>query len=89
MKINYAKTFLKDLDKIGGRQAVKDDILNIINALKESTSLSEIKNVRAIQGYPSYFRIRTGNYRLGLKRTEEGIDLIRCLHRKDIYRMFP
>lgn len=50
----------------------------------------KVANVKEIQGYASYYyRIRIGNHRIGLKKTEEEIELIRCLHRKDIYRMFP
>ncbi|SMP72063.1 mRNA interferase RelE/StbE [Desulfonatronum zhilinae] len=89
MKIKYAKSFLKDIEKLAGQQNVSENVLNIISILKEAQSLVEVANVKAIQGYASYYRIRIGNHRIGLKKTEEEIELIRCLHRKDIYRMFP
>jgi mRNA interferase RelE/StbE len=33
--------------------------------------------------------VRIGDYRLGLKISEDAIELIRFLHRRDIYRRFP
>ena len=89
MKIKYAKIFFKDIEKLAGQQNVSENVLNSISILKEAESLVNVANVKAIQGYASYYRIRIGNHRIGLKKTEEGIELISCLHRKDIYRMFP
>ena len=48
-----------------------------------------------LQGYDHYYRIRVGDYRLGisiaitLEETEEMFRFVRCLHRKDIYKRFP
>jgi mRNA interferase RelE/StbE len=52
-------------------------------------SLGDMSNVRKIQGYEEYFRIRIGDYRLGIKMTKDYIEMLRFLHRKDIYRKFP
>lgn len=37
----------------------------------------------------SYYRIRIGNYRLGLKQEQDTLTLLRFMHRKDIYTYFP
>ena len=42
-----------------------------------------------MKGYPSYYKIRFGQYSIGLKTKEDRIILERALHRKDIYRYFP
>ncbi len=41
------------------------------------------------QGYDEYYRIRIGDYRLGIKVKKDSIEMLRCLHRKDIYKKFP
>ncbi|MBP1468695.1 type II toxin-antitoxin system RelE/ParE family toxin [Candidatus Chloroploca sp. M-50] len=36
-----------------------------------------------------YYRIRIGDYRLGLFVEDDTITVVRFLHRRDIYRYFP
>jgi mRNA-degrading endonuclease RelE of RelBE toxin-antitoxin system len=61
----------------------------IIEDLENCKSLIEIKNLKKLKGKGNYYRIRIGNYRLGLKLEEETITLLRFLNRKDIYTYFP
>ena len=42
-----------------------------------------------LSGYTDYYRIRIGEYRIGLKYSNKTITLVRFLHRKDIYKFFP
>jgi len=42
-----------------------------------------------VKGFPGYFRIRVGDYRLGFSFHNDTVTLIRFLHRKEIYRYFP
>jgi len=44
---------------------------------------------KKIEGYEAYYRLRIGDYRLGIKLAGNTLELIRFLHRKDIYRRFP
>ncbi len=37
----------------------------------------------------NYYRIRVGNYRIGLVLDEAEISFVRVLHRKEMYRYFP
>jgi mRNA interferase RelE/StbE len=60
----------------------------------EVKSKEEINGLKKIQGYETYYRIRLGDYRLGIEIIEEGakedgVYFIRFLHRKDIYKYFP
>lgn len=89
MKIFYTKKFSKDLDKITHDQQVKKSLLQFLEKVKQIDSLAELENVRKIRGYEGYYRIRIGDYRMGLKVTEKGIEMLRFLHRKDIYRRLP
>ena len=54
-----------------------------------SEELDLIPNVKVMKGHPNYFRVRIGDYRLGLKRIDGGVRIIRFLSRGDIYRKFP
>lgn len=89
MDLLYAKSFSKDMDKLGSAPALKKSLKIILLQLENAASLAEITGVRKIQGYESYYRIRIGDYRLGLKVVGECVEIIRLLHRKDIYRHFP
>jgi len=89
MEIVYGKGFSKDLDTIRNESKIKVDLLKLIENIKGAGSLSDLKNVRKIEGYQGYFRIKVGDYRLGIKLTQNRVELIRFLHRKDIYRRFP
>jgi len=89
MKLLYGKRFSKDLDAIRHEAKVKKKLLELIEQIKETDSLANLKGVRKIEGYQNYFRIKVGNYRLGIKLTKKRIELIRFLHRKEMYRRFP
>ncbi|KPK44430.1 MAG: hypothetical protein AMK74_05205 [Nitrospira bacterium SM23_35] len=89
MKLLYGKRFSKDLDAIRHEAKVKKHLLELIEQIKKTDSVANLKGVRKIEGYQNYFRIKVGNYRLGIKLTKKKIELIRFLHRKEIYRRFP
>ena len=89
MKIFIDKSFVKDVDKITDKRLLRN-LNKLIIELENSNSLTELPNVKKIKGYDSFFRMRIGNYRLGLEEISgKGICLTRFLHRKDIYKYFP
>jgi len=47
--------------------------------------------VQKLKGYREYYKIKIGNYRVGLKFDKEKrkIEFCRALHRRDMYRQFP
>ena len=89
MNILYAKRFSKDLYAIRHESNIKKRLSDLIGQIKQADNLSSISGVKIIEGYPGYYRIRIGDYRLGVKLTENTIEMIRFLHRKEIYRRFP
>lgn len=52
-------------------------------------SLSEIGKAEKMIGTNNYYKIRFGEYRIGLIKSGENIELLRVLNRKEIYRFFP
>jgi mRNA interferase RelE/StbE len=89
VKILYAKAFGRDLEAISRNTNAKKKLLGLIEELKSIDSLHHLHDVRKIEGYESYYRLRVGDYRLGVKVSGTTIELIRFLHRKEIYRRFP
>ena len=89
MELLYAKRFSKDVDRIQKEPRARKALLKAIETIKEASSLGEIKGVKKIEGYQDYYRIKIGEYRLGMKIAKNTVELIRFLHRKDIYRRFP
>lgn len=89
MKLTTRKSFEKDIEKINSKKlAVQVSI--VIEELENSTSLSEINNVKKMKTQGSYYRIRVGNYRLGFRYdSPDSIVLLRFMHRKNIYTYFP
>ena len=88
MEIKIDKSFQKDTRRIKDK-SVLQKIANTIANIQRAQSLEEIKHLRKIRGTSSMYRIRIGDYRLGIIITESSVEFIRCLHRKDIYKYFP
>lgn len=90
MKILYTKAFNKDLEKLRDKEAA-EDIENAIENIKSASDKRYILHLKIITGYKHYYRIKMGEYRLGIKISdkENTVELIRFGHRKDIYKVFP
>jgi mRNA interferase RelE/StbE len=89
MKVEFDKSFEKSLDKIKNK-SIYSDVEKIIIQCENSKSLSEIHNVKKLSGFNTYYRIRMGEYRLGIERiSKDTIRFIIIAHRKDIYKSFP
>jgi mRNA interferase RelE/StbE len=89
MKLLYAKRFSKDINSIQNDAEIKKNLLELIDKIKRIETLAELNGVRKMEGYSNYYRIKLGEYRLGVKLEKSELELIRFLHRKDIYRRFP
>lgn len=88
MEVEFRKSFEKDLSKLRDRTLltrIKASILEI-----ESTeNLENVSNLKKIQTKKNYYRIRVGEYRIGIFIDEKVVVFVRVLHRKEIYRYFP
>ena len=88
MILDLKQTFYKDLDKLKNPSIAKRLLLTVEN-LKTATTIQEISHLRKLESYDDYYRIRIGEYRLGIKIVENIIFIMRFKHRKDIYKVFP
>lgn len=88
MELLYAKRFNKDLDAIRYDKAIRKRLLELIEKIKQANSLADLKDVRKVEGYRDYYRIKLGDYRLGMKLSEGSLELIRFPAKKstDVFR---
>ena len=88
MKTLFAKSFERDLR--GSRdEHLRRQVLEVIRQVQEASIPDEIPHLKKLRGYATYFRVRIGDYRLGLKMEGNEVTFMRLLHRRDIYRYFP
>ena len=88
MNVVYRKRFLKELSKIPSETRSRIESF-IFKDLQDANSISEIGVIEQMKGYTSYYKVRFGSYRIGLKMEDDTVILEKALHRKDIYRYFP
>ncbi|MEQ9423012.1 MAG: type II toxin-antitoxin system RelE/ParE family toxin [Cyclobacteriaceae bacterium] len=88
MKVVFLKKFSKDLDKIN-RSDDLNSILEIIELVKSADQISEVPGVKKLVGFNDAFRLRTGDYRIGVFVSRDQVEFARVAHRKDIYKVFP
>jgi mRNA interferase RelE/StbE len=88
MIVEFRKSSEKDLLKILDAelfQRIQEAIEHVENAEK----LNEVSNLKKLKGDGDYYRIRLGDYRIGIKVNDGIVCFVRILHRKEIYRYFP
>jgi mRNA interferase RelE/StbE len=88
MNILVNKAFLKELTKIPMKERQRVEKL-IFEDAENYSNLIQIPNIGKLKGYSNYYKIRIGDYRIGLKYTDDTLTFERILHRKDIYKVFP
>ncbi len=88
MIVRVDKSFEKDTDKIRDRKLLQK-IVDCIRQVEEAKSPAEIQNLKKLSGFSTYYRIRIGEFRIGVFIKGNEVIFERCLHRKDIYRYYP
>ncbi len=88
MKVEYSKQSLKDLAVIPSK--LRTPIENFIfNELPNTYGISESKKIEMLKGYKNFYKVRMGNYRVGIYKEGNTLIIKRILHRKEIYKYFP
>jgi mRNA interferase RelE/StbE len=88
MEIKIDKSFRKDTRKISNKNILQK-VARVITETQKARELSEIKHLKKLKGSGKEYRIKVGDYRLGIIIEDETVEFVRCLHRKDIYKYFP
>lgn len=88
MKVRFEAKFAKDLRNIeDGKLLAK--IKELIVECQNAESLVQLRQIKKLQGYENFYRIRLGDFRVGLEVVNGELIFARCLRRKDIYKYFP
>ena len=85
MKVEFKASFAKDL------RSIKDNALlaRIKEVIEQVSDLQQLTNLKKLKSGANYYRIRVGEYRLGITIEGATVTFVRRLNRKEIYRYFP
>ena len=88
MKTEFKASFLKCIHKIVDNN-LKVKILECIQNVELSDNIKQINDLKKLKGHKSFYRIKLGDYRIGVKIDSEVVVFVTVAHRKDIYKLFP
>jgi mRNA interferase RelE/StbE len=88
VKVEFRKSFEKDLSKIRDEDLLLK-LKAVIEEVENADNLLGISNIKKLKADGDYYRIRVGDYRVGLTDDQGVITFVRILHRKEMYRYFP
>jgi mRNA interferase RelE/StbE len=89
VKATFRKSFKRDLKKLKKNRQILGCIRQKITEVEAADGLQEIASLKKLSGGGNYYRIRVGDYRIGITGHPDQVVFVRCLHRRDIYRYFP
>lgn len=88
MNLAFTRSFAKDLRQIRDT-SVLEWLQEVIQEIETAGSIQDLKNLKKLSSESRHYRLRLGEYRLGLVIEADTVTLVRILHRKDLYRYFP
>lgn len=88
MNSEFEKAFVKDFRKLKNKE-LANAITEAIKLVSKAPIAYEIPNLKKLTGYKSAFRIRIGDYRIGVIIENNIVTFVAFAHRKDIYKRFP
>ena len=99
MRAVIRKSFERDVTKFirkeKSRNAARrieqtiDELTSSIESASPGQSIFQSSNVKKLGKGPEYYRVRIGDYRIGLKVAGDAVEFVRLLHRRDFYKHFP
>jgi mRNA interferase RelE/StbE len=88
VKVEFRESFARDLKGIKDKGLLKR-VKELIEAVESADSLMDTPNLKKLKGRGNYFRLRIGDYRIGIALENDTVIFVRFLNRKDIYKYFP
>ena len=80
--------FRKSLRKLNNKE-VNERVLETIENVENALTLSGIRGLKKLKGYQTAYRIRIGDFRIGLHIAGNVVHFNRVANRKNIYDEFP
>ena len=89
MDLKFENSFKRDLKKIEDKD-VLEELKKVIKNLEELKELKDFKgDLKKLRSGKNFWRIRIGDYRIGLEIEGNILIFVRILPRKEIYKYFP
>lgn len=89
MKTEYLPSFVRDLKKLKKTSLYSEIETLVFQTIPAYQDIYEINELKKIKGHENAYRIRVGDYRIGVFIQQDKVTFSRVLHRRDIYRYFP
>lgn len=92
MKTAFRESFTRHLKAVRDKRLLQR-VRETIEAVENAESPNVLPNLKKLRGAKNYFRLKLGDYRIGLALElaleNETVVFVRFLDRKDIYKYFP
>ncbi len=88
MNVSFRSSFAKDLNRIRDKHLLRR-VREAIDDVEHAQSINDLPNLKKLKSSKNYYRLRIGDYRIGLAVEDDALVFVRVLNRKEIYRYFP
>jgi mRNA interferase RelE/StbE len=87
MEFIFLRSFEKDVARLD--IMTRKRVLKLIEQVTGASEIASLANSTRLVGHPNAYRLRIGEYRVGIFLQDGIVEFARVLHRKDIYKVFP
>jgi len=88
MQVDFTKRFSRQLDREHDT-VLLDKLRTVVSMVMDAATVQDILGLKKMKGHPSAYRIRLGDYRIGIFIEDGRVLFAAFEHRKDIYNKFP
>ena len=88
MELRYERRFERDLGRIRD-SALRSRVERAIVDLETASVIDDVRGIGQLRGSAAHYRVRIGDYRLGIEVAGKAAVLVTFGHRRDFYRGFP
>ncbi|MBE0661900.1 MAG: type II toxin-antitoxin system RelE/ParE family toxin [Bacteroidales bacterium] len=88
MKYEFSTSFSRQFQAIKSKELALN-VITIIELVSRAETARDIPNIKKLKGHKTAFRIRIGDYRIGVFIESNEVFFTALFHRKDIYKRFP
>ena len=88
MEVRADVRFDRDLKRIRNASLLSR-VERVVEDLEAASTISEVNGMVRLTARGNFYRIRVGDYRVGLEVEGDLVTLLRFAHRSEIYRRFP
>lgn len=88
MRVEFRESFVKDLKSVKDKSLLQR-VQAVIESIEKADSLAELTNLKKLKGSGSYFRVRIGDYRLGLALKSDAVIFVRLPGSQGYLQVFP